>query len=196
MDMDSKYYQIDDYVEENTAILDMLNGIAPQIKIKEEGMDLSNLICETCVDKLISSYSFQQLCINSDCKFRQQILNPVEEVVLKTEDNDLHHLVEDESVEMKIEIYNLDENPKADNDIESDYNDMDGKDDALKNTEYENCDYDENEDADNDMRTEKCALGDNEVDMVEKDNTRSTNDDTNDFGETGEIIDWIDGEYR
>lgn len=119
LDMDSKYFQISDYVDDSHSIIEMLDGIVPQINIIEEeniGGSLAPLICENCLETLITSYKFQQLCIEADGQIRHLIATqsekhggieciPPEE---KDNDNMLEHQVveefENEKVETKIEI--------------------------------------------------------------------------------------------
>uniref|UniRef100_A0A1I8MAP5 Zinc finger protein Xfin n=1 Tax=Musca domestica TaxID=7370 RepID=A0A1I8MAP5_MUSDO len=60
------YLQLVDYIEEEEAkIIDMLDEIVPEIKVKEE-TQLSRYICQDCVDKLLTGHRFQQLCIESN----------------------------------------------------------------------------------------------------------------------------------
>uniref|UniRef100_A0A1I8MGJ5 Zinc finger protein 865 n=1 Tax=Musca domestica TaxID=7370 RepID=A0A1I8MGJ5_MUSDO len=114
MDGDSKYYQLLDYVDEHT-ILEMLHEIVPQIRIDhEEDTDLSTIICENCVDKLVTSYKFQQMCVDTDHQLRQLIVASTE-LIVDTRENEWHsdvveHKVDDVVDEMKIELYDLDEN--------------------------------------------------------------------------------------
>uniref|UniRef100_A0A1I8PF46 Uncharacterized protein n=2 Tax=Stomoxys calcitrans TaxID=35570 RepID=A0A1I8PF46_STOCA len=107
MDEQSRYYQIYDYVDENYTIVEMLDAIVPQINVKEEdGVEFSSLICESCVDKLVTSFTFQLLAIDSDKRLRQIIespVEPVEEFVVQQVD-DLKDGIEDEANELKIEL--------------------------------------------------------------------------------------------
>ncbi|XP_075155318.1 uncharacterized protein LOC142228707 [Haematobia irritans] len=106
LEENKKSYQIYDYVDDDRRILEMLDEVVPQIRIKEEqDNDLMWLICETCVDKLVTSYKFQQLSIESSLIFRQFFLNSVER---KLEVQPL--TVGDECTDMKIELYVLDAN--------------------------------------------------------------------------------------
>ncbi|XP_065365692.1 zinc finger protein 208-like [Calliphora vicina] len=61
----NNYHQLFDYVEENYKILEMLDGIVPQIDIKTTSQ-FSSLVCQPCVDKLLTGYKFQQLCIETN----------------------------------------------------------------------------------------------------------------------------------
>ncbi|XP_013105112.2 uncharacterized protein LOC106085419 [Stomoxys calcitrans] len=67
------FYQIYDYVDESNRIVDMLDVVVPQIRIKEAGNSFSHLMCQMCVDKLITGYKFQRLCIETDNHLRCQL---------------------------------------------------------------------------------------------------------------------------
>ncbi|XP_073832616.1 uncharacterized protein [Musca autumnalis] len=65
--LNQHYYNLDDYIEaEEARIMDMLDDMVPQIKIKEEINILPRLVCQNCVDKLLNGHRFQQLCIESN----------------------------------------------------------------------------------------------------------------------------------
>ncbi|XP_075155319.1 uncharacterized protein LOC142228708 [Haematobia irritans] len=100
LEADGKYYQIYDYVDDNHRILEMLDELFPQIKFKEDVGDFPPLICEICVDKLITSYQFHSLCLEADSQLRQIIL---EGVSVTTRDD----LNEDD--EMKSESVDVDD---------------------------------------------------------------------------------------
>ncbi|XP_075155322.1 uncharacterized protein LOC142228711 [Haematobia irritans] len=66
------FYQIYDYVDDSNRIVDMLDVVVPQIRIKES-QPFSHLICQTCVEKLVIGYKFQRQCIESDNHLRCQL---------------------------------------------------------------------------------------------------------------------------
>uniref|UniRef100_A0A1I8Q060 Protein krueppel n=1 Tax=Stomoxys calcitrans TaxID=35570 RepID=A0A1I8Q060_STOCA len=132
LDEDSRYYQLEDYVDEHHTILEMLHEVLPQIKIKDEsGIEFSSLICETCVDKLVTSFMFQRLCIDTDSRLRQMLLHPVEEVVVEQQSDCDEPLLEEESLQEHIEIEI--KNECDDDEVDDDDDDYD----------YENYDFDE-----------------------------------------------------
>lgn len=59
------FHQLFDYVDENYKILEMLDGVVPQIDIKCN-TQFSTVVCQSCVDKLLTGYKFQQLCIETN----------------------------------------------------------------------------------------------------------------------------------
>ncbi|XP_073831434.1 uncharacterized protein [Musca autumnalis] len=62
-----KFFQLAEYIEEEEArILDILNDIVPQIRVKEENKQLPQLVCQDCYDNLLNGHSFKQLCIESN----------------------------------------------------------------------------------------------------------------------------------
>lgn len=63
LSQDTKY-QLTDRIEVEYIILEMLDALVPQIHIKDERSQLSQ-VCEICVDKLLIGYKFQQLCITT-----------------------------------------------------------------------------------------------------------------------------------
>ncbi|XP_073832618.1 uncharacterized protein [Musca autumnalis] len=114
MNGNSKYYQLLDYVDERYTIMEMLNEIVPQIHIAEENLELSTIICETCVDKLLTSYKFQQMCVHTDNQLKQLMIPTTSEEFVVDVDNewkpDGDENVQDNSAEIKIEHYTLEEN--------------------------------------------------------------------------------------
>uniref|UniRef100_A0A1I8NV32 Protein krueppel n=1 Tax=Stomoxys calcitrans TaxID=35570 RepID=A0A1I8NV32_STOCA len=110
MAANKKYYQIFDYVDESQRILEMLHKIVPQIKVKEEDdIEFSNLICEECVDKLVTSYKFQKLSIETYNQLRRLLRDSVEKEFEATS-------LEEECTEMKIEIFDFEANGEMQND--------------------------------------------------------------------------------
>ncbi|XP_073832622.1 uncharacterized protein [Musca autumnalis] len=91
-------YNLNDKIEEYT-ILEMLQGIVPQINITENSV-FSRLICENCVNNLLTGFKFQKLCIETEYQLRQilediKIANPpcdplmeVENVMKLEQDNE------------------------------------------------------------------------------------------------------------
>ncbi|XP_073832635.1 uncharacterized protein [Musca autumnalis] len=70
MQQDYYFYKFSDYIEETHRISDMLTAIVPQLQIKKAPL-FSSLICTACSDKLLTSYKFQQLCLETDNYLRQ-----------------------------------------------------------------------------------------------------------------------------
>ncbi|XP_075155321.1 uncharacterized protein LOC142228710 [Haematobia irritans] len=110
LDENSKYYQIYDYVDENHTIIEMLDVIVPQIKVKEEDdIEFSSLMCESCVEKLVISYNFQCMAMDSDTQLRQLIhkpMEPVEEIVFQEDEEegeDYENLLALEEHDLKLE---------------------------------------------------------------------------------------------
>lgn len=68
-------YQIYDYVESGSRILEMLDTLVPQIRIKDEIMDLSTAICSNCVERITDGYKFLNLCIHTNNNLRLQLVN-------------------------------------------------------------------------------------------------------------------------
>lgn len=96
------YHQLFDYVEENYKILEMLDGIVPQIDIKTSSQ-FSTLVCESCVEKLLTGYKFQQLCIETNNRLHDLLGLSVFDTEPKLE-KILDPLTGEESFKMKQEI--------------------------------------------------------------------------------------------
>ncbi|XP_037816612.1 zinc finger protein 420-like [Lucilia sericata] len=96
------YHQLFDYVEENYKILEMLDGIVPQIDIKTTSQ-FSTLVCQTCVDKLLTGYKFQQLCIETNNRLHDLLGIAVFETQPKLE-KILDPLTGESSFKMKQEL--------------------------------------------------------------------------------------------
>lgn len=72
MNQPYNFYQLYDYIEDNLQIVEMLDVVVPQIHVKDESQ-FSHFICQMCVDKLLTGYKFQRLCIESDNHLRRQL---------------------------------------------------------------------------------------------------------------------------
>ncbi|KAM7349684.1 uncharacterized protein ACRADG_008529 [Cochliomyia hominivorax] len=96
------YHQLFDYVEENYKILEMLDGIVPQIDIKTSSQ-FSTLVCDSCVEKLLTGYKFQQLCIETNNRLHDLLGLAVFETQPKLE-KILDPLTGEASFKMKEEI--------------------------------------------------------------------------------------------
>lgn len=98
------YHTIFDYVE-NYKVMEMLNAIVPQIDYNTTPMLLSSVICKYCVEKLLIGYKFQQLCIETDKKFQDELEFNMFEVVQPKLENITDPLVESNSMmsEMPVE---------------------------------------------------------------------------------------------
>ncbi|XP_061398310.1 zinc finger protein 287-like [Musca vetustissima] len=120
MNDDSKYYQLFDYIDEGHTILEMLMEIVPQLAVADDdaaAAELSTIICETCVEQLITCYKFQQMCLDADNQLRQLIYTSKDFIVeveneWTTTEAAEHskHVENDDSGEMKIELYDLEDN--------------------------------------------------------------------------------------
>lgn len=96
------FHQLYDYVDENYKILEMLDGIVPQIDIKTSSK-YSSLVCQSCVDKLVIGYKFQQLCIESNNHLQDLMGFAVFENAPKLE-KILDPLTGEASFKLKIEV--------------------------------------------------------------------------------------------
>lgn len=82
----SYYYRLSDNVGEQCKLVDMLDFLVPQIKIKEPS-HFSTLLCDSCVGRLINGYQFRQLCIESND--RLNILHGIEVLQMKRKFEDM-----------------------------------------------------------------------------------------------------------
>lgn len=85
MDECSTYHQLYDYVDDNYKILEMLDDIVPQIHIKEADSSFSHLVCQACVDKLLTGYKFQQLCLETNKRLHDMLKDKAEGKVAAVE---------------------------------------------------------------------------------------------------------------
>ncbi|XP_061398307.1 zinc finger and BTB domain-containing protein 41-like [Musca vetustissima] len=114
LDPESRYYQICDYIDECMSIMEMINIIVPQIRIMEaeRQSEISQFICEECLEKLLQCYRFQQLCIDADNQLRNLVTTSEEnietpQVVIETvvtTEAVVEEKVEVDKEDMKIEI--------------------------------------------------------------------------------------------
>ncbi|XP_061398301.1 zinc finger protein 420-like [Musca vetustissima] len=78
------YLPLDHYIEEeNSKILDMLDTILPQLKIKNEILQQCQQICQDCYDMLLYCHRFHQLCIESHRKLLAS-LKPEDRVLIES----------------------------------------------------------------------------------------------------------------
>ncbi|TMW49047.1 hypothetical protein DOY81_005873 [Sarcophaga bullata] len=96
------FHQLFDYVDENYKILEMLEGIVPQIDIKCN-TQFSTVVCQPCVDKLLTSYKFQQLCIETNNRLHDLLGITVFEAEPKVEKT-LDPLTGETNFKMKQEV--------------------------------------------------------------------------------------------
>ncbi|XP_073831435.1 uncharacterized protein [Musca autumnalis] len=101
--MQQKFFQLYDCIEEqeHKIILEMLDETIPQLKIREENR-FSQLICQECLDKLLASYRFQQLCIATNNKLLATCPNKEENEVL--DERELDPLTEEPCSKIKQDL--------------------------------------------------------------------------------------------
>lgn len=95
--------KLDDIIMENFKIMEILQKLIPNFMENQE-IPLPNCICNECLEKLMTSYTFQKQCLDSienlhkmwKTTFQEQIVKQeIEEIVLnKTED-----MIEDDIVQ-------------------------------------------------------------------------------------------------
>ncbi|XP_075155324.1 uncharacterized protein LOC142228712 isoform X2 [Haematobia irritans] len=189
MDEDSKYYQLDDCLEENLSILEMLGLVIPQINIKnEDAIEFSTLICESCVEKLVACFHFQRLCIDTDSKLREMFSNPAQEIVLDLDNNiDLESNFDAEESKLMVgDILHI--RPKDTHDNENtDSNDEENFSQIEDEWEIYEEEIDEvHRDADQGSIKNNSRDDDNTI-LIEQMNADDTNDSQKTFDETGDI---------
>lgn len=119
---DSKYNLNDIY--EEYLILEMLNGIVPEIKIKEN-QQFSQFICQRCLEKLLTGYKFQRQCIDADQQLKRKFFannNPLWDPLMEGDVMKLETMDGDVNVEamIKCDVDSLDREDVAANDSDSD----------------------------------------------------------------------------
>ncbi|XP_058980305.1 zinc finger protein ZFP2-like isoform X1 [Musca domestica] len=105
LDPEGRYFQISDYVDESLSIIEILDVIVPQIRIMEEKhSEFAPLICEECLEKLLQSYRFQQLCIDADNQLRKLFEEDAESQEMQMDTKTPIEFLVDEKNDVKVEI--------------------------------------------------------------------------------------------
>ncbi|XP_075157518.1 uncharacterized protein LOC142230775 [Haematobia irritans] len=126
-------YKLNDCIEDGNKIVEMLNAVVPQIHIND-GNQFSVYICQICLEKLLTAYRFQCLCIETNIQLQKFHDKSNPEQKLCTDPlMDLEQCLElkDESVKIKSDNEYGVHNDNAGNDDEDNGNDSDSSNEKL-----------------------------------------------------------------